>query len=392
MEPTLVLRPGRDKSVRRHHPWIFSGSVARVNGTPSPGDTVLVTSAAGEALGRAAYSPESRLRARMWTFDAETVVDDALISGRIVAAASRRNGLASVTDAARLVFSEADGVPGLIADRYGDSIVVQLGSAGAERWRDVIADALMSLSGVRCVYERSDVDGRDREGLAPRTGRLRGSEPADETIVNERGHRYAVGFTAGQKTGFYLDQRDARAAIATVAAGRSVLNAFSYTGAFGVIAAANGAAAVTSLDSSGPALEGARRNAELNGVEVGELIEGDAFAELRTLRDRARSFDLIMLDPPKLAQTEAQVARATRAYKDLNLLAAKLLNPGGILLTFSCSGGVSDELFQKVVAGAALDAKRTLRIVGKLTQPSDHPVPLSFPEASYLKGLILEAE
>jgi 23S rRNA (cytosine1962-C5)-methyltransferase len=392
MEPTLVLRPGRDKSVRRHHPWIFSGSAARIEGTPSAGDTVLVTSAAGEAIGRAAYSPDSRLRARMWTFDPDGVVDDAFITERIVAAAGRRSGLASITDATRLVFSEADGVPGLIADRYGDSIVVQLGSAGAERWREVIADALMSLPDVRCVYERSDVDGRDREGLPPRTGLMRGDEPDGETIINERGYRFAVGFTAGQKTGFYLDQRDARDAVATAAAGRTVLNAFSYTGAFSVIAAANGAASVTSLDSSGPALEGARRNAELNDVEVGEQIEGDAFAELRTLRDRARSFDLIMLDPPKLAQTEAQVARATRAYKDLNLLAAKLLNPGGILMTFSCSGGVSDELFQKVVAGAALDAKRTLRIVGKLSQPSDHPVPLSFPEAAYLKGLILAAE
>ena len=392
MEPTLVLRPGRDKSVRRHHPWIFSGSEARLDGKPAAGDTVLVTSGTGEVLGRAAYSPESRLRARMWTFDPDTVVDEAFIVNRIVAAATRRSGLASITDASRLVFSEADGVPGLIADRYGDSVVVQIGSAGAERWRDVIADALIALPGVRCVYERSDVDGREREGLAPRTGLLRGDEPHEETIVNERGFQYAVGFTAGQKTGFYLDQRNARAAIATMAAGRTVLNAFSYTGAFSVIAAAGGATSVTSLDSSGPALVGAQRNAELNGVEVGEQIEGDAFAALRTLRDRARNFDLIMLDPPKLAQTEAQVARATRAYKDLNLLAAKLLNPGGILLTFSCSGGVSDELFQKVVAGAALDAKRNLRIVGRLSQPSDHPVPLAFPEAAYLKGLILQAE
>ena len=392
MEATLVLRPGRDKSVRRHHPWIFSGSAAQIDGTPSAGATVLVTSASGEPLGRAAYSPDSRLRARMWTFDADTVVDEALIADRVVAAADRRRDLTAITDAMRIVFSEADALPGVIADRYGDAVVVQLGSAGAERWRDTIADALMALPGVRCVYERSDVDGREREGLSPRTGLMRGDEPDNETIITERSFRYSVGFTAGQKTGFYLDQRDARATVATVAAGRTVLNAFSYTGAFSVIAAASGATAVTSLDSSGPALAGARRNAEVNGVDVGEQIEGDAFAELRTLRDRARTFDLIMLDPPKLAQTEAQVARATRAYKDLNLLAAKLLNPGGILMTFSCSGGVSDDLFQKVVAGAALDAKRNLRIVGKLTQPSDHPVPLSFPEASYLKGLILEAE
>ncbi len=392
MEPTLVLRAGREKSIRRLHPWIFSGGVAEIRGEITPGATACVVSATGEMLGRAAVSPASQLRARMWTFDADTVVDDALIARRVIDAAERRAHLQVITNAARLVFSEADGLPGIIADRYGDDVVVQLGSAGGDLWRDVVADALFALPGVRCVYERSDVDSRQRENLGPRVGLLRGRQPDAETVIDERGHRFAVGFSEGQKTGFYLDQRHARAAVAEVAAGRRVLNAFSYTGAFSVIAAASGASSVTSLDSSGPALVGARRNAELNGVDVGEQIEGDAFAELRTLRDRARSYDLIMLDPPKLAQTEAQVARATRAYKDLNLLAAKLLAPGGILMTFSCSGGVSAELFQKVVAGAALDAKRTLRIIGHLDQPSDHPVPLSFPEAAYLKGLILEAE
>ena len=392
MEPALVLRPGREKSVRRMHPWIFSGGVARIDGHPAPGDTVRVTSSTGEVLGRASYAPASQLRARLWTFDSDTEVDDALVTSRVLAAAGRRSNLADITDAVRLVFSEADGVPGVIADRYGDTVVVQLGSAGADRWREVVADALFSLPGVRRVYERSDVDARQREDLSPRTGLMRGDEPAAETIISERGLRYSVGFTEGQKTGFYLDQRDARSVVAEVARGRTVLNAFSYTGAFSVIAAANGARAVTSLDSSAPALAGVRRNAELNDVDPGEVIEGDAFAELRTLRDRAKQYDLIILDPPKLAQTEAQVARATRAYKDLNLLGAKLLAPGGLLMTFSCSGGVSTELFQKVVAGAALDAKRNLRIIGRLDQPSDHPVPLSFPEAAYLKGLVLQAE
>ena len=396
MEPTVVLRPGRDKSARRLHPWIFSGGIADVRGHPGSGDTVRVVSATGECVGQGAYSPESQLRVRMWTDDPDVVVDDSFVAHRTIESARRRRSLSAISDAARVVFSEADGVPGVIADRYGDAVVVQFGSAGGERWRDVVADALVSLDDVTCVYERSDVDAREREGLAPRTGLLRGVEPAADTIISEhigdRWFRFSVGFTEGQKTGFYLDQRNARAAISTVARGRRVLNAFSYTGAFSVIAAANGAAAVTSLDSSGPALAGAVRNAELNDVEVGEQIEGDAFAELRTLRDRARSYDLILLDPPKLAQTEAQVDRASRAYKDLNLLAAKLLAPGGILMTFSCSGGMSPHLFQKVVAGAALDARRTLRIIGRLDQPSDHPVPLSFPEAAYLKGLILEAE
>lgn len=396
MEPTVVLRAGRDKSVRRLHPWIFSGGIADVRGHPAPGDTVRVMSAAGECVGQGAYSPESQLRVRMWTNDPEAVVDESFVTHRVIESARRREHLSTISDAVRVVFSEGDGVPGVIADRYGDAVVVQIGSAGAERWRDVVADALLSLEGVACVYERSDIEAREREGLAPRTGLIRGVEQAPESIINERiggrGFRFAVGFSAGQKTGFYLDQRNARAAIATVAQGRRVLNAFSYTGAFSVIAAASGATAVTSLDSSGPALAGAIRNAELNAVQVGEQIEGDAFAELRTLRDRARSYDLILLDPPKLAQTEAQVDRASRAYKDLNLLAAKLLAPGGILMTFSCSGGMSPGLFQKVVAGAALDARRTLRIIGRLDQPGDHPVPLSFPEAAYLKGLILEAE
>lgn len=392
MEPTLVLRPGRDKSVRRLHPWVLSGSVAEVRGDAKPGDTVLVTSAEGEVLGRAAYSPASRIRARMWTNDSDTVVDDAFVSARMLASAARRDHLAPISDSARLAFSEADGLPGIIVDRYGSAAVLQIGSAGAEPWRDVVADALISIAGIDSVYERSDVDSREREGLGPRTGLLRGAEPPAELIIHERGHRFAAGVTAGQKTGFYLDQRHARAAVATVASGRRILNAFSYTGAFSVIAYANGASEVTSLDSSGPALHGARRNAELNGVEIGEQIEGDAFHELRRLRDRAKSYDLILLDPPKLAQTEAHVARATRAYKDLNLLAAKLLAPGGILMTFSCSGGMSADLFQKVVAGAALDAKRNLRIIGRLDQPSDHPIPLAFPEAAYLKGLILEAD
>jgi len=392
MEATLALRAGREKSTRRLHPWIFSGAVADVRGNPSPGDTVRVVSAQNDFVGFGAYSPESQLRVRMWSFDPDAVIDDEFVASRVVAAAHRRAHLAPISDSARLVFSEADGVPGVIADRYGNSVVLQLGTAAADKWSDVVADALMSLDGVDCVYERSDIDAREREGLTQRTGLLRGNQPPPESIINERGYRFSVGFTEGQKTGFYLDQRNARAAIAEVAQGRRVLNAFSYTGAFSVIAAAKGATEVTSLDSSGSALVGARRNAELNQVEVGEQIEGDAFAELRKLRDRARSYDLILLDPPKLAPTEAQVERASRAYKDLNLLAAKLLAPGGILMTFSCSGGMSPDLFQKVVAGAALDARRNLRIIGRLDQPSDHPVPLNFPEAAYLKGLILEAD
>jgi 23S rRNA (cytosine1962-C5)-methyltransferase len=295
------------------------------------------------------------------------------------------------TDSARIVFSEADGVPGLTADRYGDTVVCQLTTAGADAWRDVLADALAGLAGVECVYERSDADVRAREGLGERVGLLRGRAPAADLVAHEAGFRFAVEVEGGHKTGFYLDQRDARAAVGVWAAGRRVLNVFSYTGAFSVIAARSGAASVTSIDSSGPALAVAARNGALNGVDVGELVEGDAFTVLRGLRDRARQYDLILLDPPKLAASEGQLEKASRAYKDLNLLAAKLLAPGGVLMTWSCSGAMTMDLFQKVVAGAALDARRELRIIGRLHQPSDHPVPLSFPEAEYLKGLVLQA-
>ena len=391
---TLWLRPNRERSLLRRHPWIFSGGIAKVDGSPAPGATVVVKSSDGTPLGLAAYSPASQIRARLWTFDPDDRVDASFVTARVHAAAARRDALlaSGETDSARLVFSEADGVPGLVADRYGDTIVCQLTTASADAWRDTLADALAALPGVRCVYERSDADVREREDLPVRIGLMRGAEPSPDLAAHELGFRFSVDVESGHKTGFYLDQRNARRALASLAAGRRVLNVFSYTGAFSVIAAARGAGSVTSIDSSGPALATAARNAELNGVDMGELMEADAFTALRGLRDRAKQYDLICLDPPKLANTEAQLDKATRAYKDLNLLAVKLLAPGGTLLTWSCSGAMSMELFQKVVAGAALDAKRTVRIVDRLHQPSDHPIPLAFPEAEYLKGLVLEAE
>ena len=391
--PTLWLRPNRERSLKRLHPWVFSGAVARVEGSPDAGATVMVKASDGTELGTAAYSPDSQIRARMWSFDPSVAVDESFVRQRVAASAARRHSLlAGNTDSARLVFSEADDVPGLIADRYGDTVVCQFTTAGADAWREVLADALFDLPGVNCVYERSDADVREREGLQPRVGLLRGSEPLPDLVANEAGFRFAVDVAGGHKTGFYLDQRNARAEVARLAAGRRVLNVFSYTGAFSVIAAACGAASITSIDSSGPALAVAARNGELNGIEVGELMEADAFTALRGLRDRARQYDLICLDPPKLANTESQVEKASRAYKDLNLLAVKLLAPGGVLLTWSCSGAMTMDLFQKVVASAALDARRSVRIAGRLHQPSDHPVPLAFPEAEYLKGLILHAD
>lgn len=404
------LRPNRDRSLRRRHPWVFSGAVGDVFGAPGPGDTVVVESADGALLGLGAYSPASQIRVRMWTFAGadETdldpaTIDEAFVAARVSAAAARRDRLvvdvatgAARTDAVRLVFSEADGVPGLVADRYGDTVVVQITAAGAERFREAVADALMALPGVSRVFERSDADSRTREGLEPRVGILRGDAPPAEIVVHEDGWRFPVDVSGGHKTGFYLDQRHARRAIAGLAVGRRMLNVFAYTGAFGVVGIGSGASSLLSIDSSAPALAVARRSAALNGIDHGfddaDVLVADAFTALRGLRDRARQFDLIALDPPKLAANDRQVDKASRAYKDLNLLALKLLAPGGILLTFSCSGAMSTELFTKVVAGAALDAGRTARIVGRLTQPDDHPVPLAFPEAEYLKGLIVEVD
>jgi 23S rRNA (cytosine1962-C5)-methyltransferase len=385
--PQIILKPGRDRSVLRGHPWVFSGAIDRVTGAIDSGDTVEVLAADGTRLGLAAYSPSSQIRARMWGH--VDAVGAELIAARITAAAQRRVHLAPITNAVRIVSSEADGIPGLTADRYGDVIVCQFTSAGAERWRPEITDSLAAVPGVTHVFERSDVDVRAREGLEPRVGPLVGGPPPPAVVVEESGLRFHVDVAAGHKTGFYLDQRDARALLPLFCDDGNVLNVCAYTGAFSVIAARAGAASITSIDSSAAALAGARRNAELNGVDIGELVEADAFTELRRLRDRAKSYDVIILDPPKLALNEKQLDKASRAYKDLNLLALKLLAPGGTLLTFSCSGAMGMDLFQKVVAGAALDARREARIIGRLHQPSDHPVPLNFPEAEYLKGLVV---
>lgn len=370
---------------------MFSGAADRVEGSASSGDTVVVVAHDGTVLGRAAYSPESQIRARMWTFDDDTTVDELFIATRVVDAVARRNMIVrrDSTDSYRVIFGESDGLPGVVVDRFGSVAVCQFTSAGAERWRGAVVEAVSSLAGVADVYERSDTDARQREGLEPRSGVLHGGVPPADLVAHEGRFCFPVDVVSGHKTGFYLDQRHGRHAVAAWADGRRVLNVFSYTGAFSVVAAAGGAASVFSIDSSGPAHTIARHSATLNGVDIGELLEADAFSALRGLRDRARSFDLILLDPPKLAASERHLDKATRAYKDLNLLAIKLLTPGGCLMTWSCSGAMSADLFQKVVAGAALDAGRSVQIVGRLHQPEDHPILLDFPEAEYLKGLVL---
>jgi 23S rRNA (cytosine1962-C5)-methyltransferase len=391
-EARIVLKPAREKSLRHRHPWVFSGAVERVEGEPAKGDTVVVTAKDGAFLARAAYCPDSQIRARVWSFDPAESIDEAFLRRRLQASIARRVLLPPGSNAMRLVHAESDGLPGLVADRYDTTVVVQILSAGAERFRGFWGPALAELTGARSVYERSDVEVRSLEGLAPRTGLLHGDAPGEVRIV-EDGVTYEVDVAHGQKTGFYLDQRDNRALAASLAADAEMLNAFCYTGGF-TLAALKGAAGRTlSLDTSEEALASARRNVTLNGFDESraEWLAADVFAHLRKLRDQNRKFGLIVLDPPKFAPTEKHVANAARAYKDINLWAMKLLAPGGHLLTFSCSGAVSADLFGKIVAGAAADAKVDLQVRRALGASLDHSVSIHFPEGEYLKGLWLQA-
>jgi 23S rRNA (cytosine1962-C5)-methyltransferase len=386
------LKAGRERSLVQRHPWVFSGAIDRVDGDPAPGATVDVVDAAGAFLARAAYSPQSQIRARAWSFDPTQPIDPPFFATAIARACdARRTLLDAANTGCRLIHGESDRLPGVIADRYGDTIVIQLLSAGADAWRDAIADALVASTGAVCVYERSDADVRTLEGLAPRVGVLRGKLPASVDIV-EAGLCYRIDVVGGQKTGFYLDQRDNRSFVGVHARGRRVLNAFCYTGGFTLAALAGDAASVLSIDSSADALQRARENLALNpalDARRAQWSEADVFSELRELRNRGAAFDLIVLDPPKFAPTAAHAQRAARAYKDINLLALKLLAPGGLLVTFSCSGGIDASLFQKIVAGAALDASADAAIVGRLGASADHPVALTFPEGEYLKGLVV---
>lgn len=391
----IVLTLGREKSLRRHHPWIYSGAVKQVLGDPAPGDSVevRVEGGGGGVLARAAYSPASQIRARVWSFKQDEKIDAAFFRGRIKRALELRASLpvATHTNAMRLIHGESDGLPGLVVDRYADVLVAQFLSAGAECWRETLLDALVELSGYDTIYERSDSEVRTLEGLRPRTGFARGNRAARRCPIVEYGLNFRVDVEQGQKTGFFLDQRENRQRIRQLASGRAVLDAFCYTGGFSLAALAGGAREVLALDSSAPALAVARDNLAANALDAQRIRfdEADVFAHLRTLRDRARTFDLVVLDPPKFAPTAAQVKNAARAYKDINLLALKLLSPGGLLATFSCSGGVSAELFQSILAGAALDAGGGAKIIERFGPAADHPVALEFPEGDYLKGLLI---
>ena len=389
----LVVKKGREKSLKRRHPWIFSGAVERLVGDPAAGETVEVRSPGGEVLALAAYSPASQIRARAWTFDAAQTVDAAFFRDRLSKALAFRERLPAArhSNALRLVHGESDGLPGLVVDRYADVLVAQFLAAGVERWREEILAALADLTGCEAVFERSDADVRRLEGLEPRVGFARGNRAATRCPIVEYGLNFRVDVEGGQKTGFFLDQRENRQRVRALAAGRAVLDAFSYTGGFAISALAGGAKRVTALESSAEALEVARDNLAANPLDAAlvEFVKADVFSHLRRLRDQQARYDLIVLDPPKFAPTAAQARNAARAYKDINLLAFKLLAPGGLLATFSCSGGVTAELFQSIVAGAALDAGAEAKIIERFGAAADHPVALEFPEGDYLKGLLV---
>lgn len=391
---TLTLQRKRDRSVLRRHPWIFSGAVLDVSGDPDSGETVLVQAHDGTPLGRGAWSPASQICCRLWTTDPDEEVDADFFARMVDRALDLRAGLLDDrTDAARLLHGEADGLPGVIVDRYAGVLVGQFLSAGAERHKALLAELLLARTGCTSFWERSDTDARRKEGLEPGVGLLAGVEPPARTEIREDGLRYLVDVRAGHKTGFYLDQRPNRADVGACAAGAEVLNCFSYTGGFALAALRGGAAAVTDVDTSADALALAAEHVELNGLDDGryEQIEGDVFKVLRELRDRARAFDAIVLDPPKFADSAAALERAARGYKDINLLALKLLRPGGRLWTFSCSAHMTPELFRKVVSDAAVDAGRHAVLERELRQGRDHPVLLTFPESLYLKGLVVRA-
>ncbi len=388
----VTLKKGRDKAARNRHPWIFSGAIARVDGEPADGDVVDVLDARGTCLGQGYINRRSQITVRMLTFAGEEDFHAGFWRQRLEQSIARRQSLLQddATTACRLVYAESDLLPGLVVDRYGDYLVVQSLTLGIERNKAEIVDILAQIIHPAGIYERSDADVRAREGLAASTGLLWGREPPRPVAIRENGHAFLVDIQGGQKTGFYLDQRSNRARLTPYAAGRTVLNAFAYTGGFAVYAACSGAKRVTNIDTSAEALSLARGNVAANCAEArgDEYIVGDVFQVLRQYRAEGQRFDLIVLDPPKFASSQAQVQAACRGYKDINLLALQLLPSGGILFTLSCSGLVSPDLFQKVVFGASVDAGRQVQVLERLSQASDHPILLSFPEGEYLKGLL----
>lgn len=388
-QASLHLKPGKERSLLRRHPWIYANAIERVRGNPASGQTVRVLSAEGRFLAHAAFSPASSIRARAWSFVESDTIDAGWMGVRIHEAVVRRQALQARTTAIRLVFGEADRLPGLVADRYGDQLVVQFLAAGVEFWREPLIEALVQATGCNAVYERSDAAARQREGLPSREGALRGEVPVP-VPVNEDGVRYTVDVVGGHKTGFYIDQRDNRQMVAQQAAGRRVLNCFCYTGGFSLAARQGGASEVVSIDSSADALALAAAHEPLNGFDPPSTwMQANVFDALKAFQSEGRQFDLIVLDPPKFAPSVQHLDRASRAYKDINMRALRLLAPEGLLFTFSCSGAVSVDLFQKIVAGAVFDAGVDAQLLHRLSAGTDHPMAMTHPEGEYLKGLLL---
>ena len=393
---SVILKKAADSFIKRKHPWIFSGAIEKVDGNPSNGETVQIFTSNKILVGYGSYSPSSQIRVRVWSFNPEEKIESDFFRRKISLASEIRKQIVdtSKTNAYRIINAESDGLPGLIVDRYSEYLVCQFLSAGAEFNKNLIIEILDDVFNPAGIYERSDVEVRTREALQPARGVLKGKDPDELIKVEENGFRFLVDLKNGHKTGFYLDQRDNRELILQFAKEKTVLNCFSYTGGFSVYALASEAKSVTQIDTSSSALELANKNIELNGLNIScvENINGDVFNVLRKFRDERKTFDLIILDPPKFAESASQIQQASRGYKDINLLAMKLLNPGGIIFTFSCSGHISQELFQKIIAGAALDSEREVKIIKQLTQAADHPVALNFPEGLYLKGLVCLVE
>ena len=393
MLPRLILKTGRERSILRDHPWIFSGAVAKIEGEAAGGETISVISAKGEFLGWAAYSPTSQIVARIWSRRQDVDVGEDFFRRKLMDSIAARKDLQS-EDAVRLVFGEADGLPGFILDRYGDTLVAQYLTAGAEFWRETLATISMNLTGAVRVYERSDAEVRRLEGLPARSGLQKGAALVGPLEIVENGLKFRIDIEGGHKTGFYLDQRANRRVVRSFAPGCVALDCFCYTGGFALNLLAGGAASVVAVDASGAALQLARENAAANNMLDDRIsfLEGDVFQMLRTFRDQGRSFDMIVLDPPKFAPTAAAAEKAARGYKDINLMAMRLLRNGGILISFSCSGGIDELFFQKILAGAALDAGVQARVLQRLHQDRDHPVALNYPEAAYLKGFVILVE
>ena len=389
---TVVLRPGKEKPVLNHHPWIFSGAIGRIEGDPADGDIVEVVDHERHFLARGYINRHSQITVRLLTWAEDEAPDSTFWRQRIQQAIKHRRGLleSGETTACRLIHAESDLLPGLVVDRYDEYLVIQALTLGIECRKPEIVGILAEFLQPEGIYERSDVDVREKEHLPPSAGPLWGREPPDLLDILENGYTFQVDIKHGQKTGFYLDQRDNRRRLTRYSARRAVLNAFAYTSSFGVYAASAGAERITHVDTSAEALTLARSNMQRNdfGNRDDQYVVGDVFEILRQYRDEKREFDLIILDPPKFAYSRSQVQAACRGYKDINLLAMQLLGPEGILFTMSCSGLVSPDLFQKVVFGASVDARRDAQVLEKLSQPADHPILLTFPEGGYLKGLV----